>query len=98
MTDALTKEQAQRVIAILNDECDARLGERNSYKVIDYVTRESWEAKEWRFCGALGWSGTLRIDTNRDHPYVDCAPEDETSERLAMIARANKRLAEIIIR
>lgn len=98
MTDALTKEQAHKVIAILNEECDARLGERNGYKLIEYVTRESWEAKEWRFYGALGWGGTLRVDLSRDHPYVDCYPEHETPERLAMIERANKRLAEIVVR
>lgn len=51
---------------------------------------------EYRFCGALGFGGKLRHDPHEDRWYVDCYREDETPERLEMIAHANRRLAELV--
>lgn len=47
--------------------------------------------REWRFSGALGFGGKVWA-----HPgslYVTCYREDETPKRLAMMKRANDRLA-----
>ena len=50
--------------------------------------------REYRFCGALGFGGKFRNNGNRNNtPHVDCYPEHETPERLAMIEAANRRLA-----
>ncbi len=70
---------------ILQEECGAgpdRFG---------FVSRAGAFPREWRFQGALGFGGKLWHQHGR--PSVTCYREHETPERLAMIARANARLA-----
>jgi hypothetical protein len=93
----LTKEQALAAIEILNEECEANIRRPYDYGFISYVTSDDDRRKEWRFQGALGFGGKFRINHNKPHPYVDCYPEHETPERLAMIERANARLALISV-
>jgi hypothetical protein len=66
---------------------------------------QQWPCGEFRFMGALGFGGKVRQPMsfawkgNWQHigqVYVDCYPEDESSERKAMIERANTRLAESV--
>ena len=45
---------------------------------------------EYRFQGTLGFGGKVRTDGFRW--WVDCYPEDETPERLAVIAAVNARI------
>jgi len=54
-----------------------------------YVHSESeYGCREWRFQGKLGFGGKYRSETNR----VDCYIEDETSERLELMAVMNDEL------
>ena len=46
---------------------------------------------EFRFCGKLGFGGKYRSQRNT----VDCYREDETPERLAIIAATNAALAQL---
>lgn len=46
---------------------------------------------EFRFCGNLGFGGKYRSERN----VVDCYREDETPERLAIIAATNAALAQL---
>lgn len=86
--------KVQDVIRILNETCAARIDERDAYGFTKYVT--TTRDFEWRFCGALGFGGKLRQNSNRDGtPYVDCYREHETPERQAMIDEANKRLVDL---
>ena len=56
--------------------------------------RYAWPThEEYRFVGALGFGG--KVWHTRDRIYVTCYPENRTPERLAMIDRANERLAEL---
>lgn len=92
----LTDEQARAAIAILNEECAANIRPPYDDGFVRYVTEaERHPSKEWRFQGALGFGGKFRINGNKPHPYVDCYREDRTPARLAMIERANARLAGI---
>jgi hypothetical protein len=57
--------------------------------------------QEWRFMGALGSGGKFRRnrvwigDTRTESWTVDCYPEDETPQRLAVIDKTNEALAEL---
>lgn len=49
---------------------------------------------EYRFCGELGFGGKLYLE-ERYAPRVGCYKEDDTPERLKMIAAANKELEKL---
>jgi hypothetical protein len=49
---------------------------------------------EYRFIGKLGFGGKVWISRS-EPPHVSCYREDETPERLAMIATANAALTEL---
>lgn len=94
----LSKEIANKIFDVLVDICGAyegdMLSERNNF--IYHFCKEN-PPKEWRFGGKLGFGGKLRYNynINKSFFYVDCYPEDETKERLAIIKIANKKLKEI---
>lgn len=92
----ITRDQALRCLAVLCEECRWRPGQYDGENFVRYITGVQNNAlTEWRFQGALGFGGKFRNNGNHDTPYVDCYGEDETPARLAMIERANRRLAEI---
>lgn len=77
------------VYDVLVEECGALDDdqERHSFKLL-------WpECVEFRFQGRLGFGG--KVWHNRRRVYVTCYPEDQIPERLAMIERANERLAAV---
>ena len=87
----ISTEQAEKVAAILREECGRRGNERDVHSFVYHVTRD---CREYRFMGALGFGGKFRNNGNHDNtPYVDCYSEDETAERKKMIGRANERLS-----
>jgi hypothetical protein len=87
----IDESKVSDVVRILNEVCDARIGDRESFGFTKYIT--TTDDIEWRFCGALGFGGKFRRNNNHGGtPYVDCYPEDRTPKRAAMIAEANKRL------
>ncbi len=58
--------------------------------------------QEWRFMGVLGGGGKFRRNrvwigsTCTESWTVDCYPEDETPERLAVIEKTNAALADLL--
>lgn len=92
----MTTEQAEAVWQILVEECGATFDH-------GFVFHETTKyIDEWRFMGRLGFGGKFRRNRGwRDDGtwgekwYVDCYPEDETDDRRALIAAANKRLADL---
>lgn len=93
MLDRLTRDQANAVYDILIEECgatDPRGHERVSFA---YYMMDERSFKEFRFQGSLGFGGKCRLNGNYPVPYVDCYREDQTTERLVMILRANERIA-----
>jgi hypothetical protein len=88
----ITEDQARAVLKILVEECGHAIfhPDRDEYSFVYHVTRD---CREFRFCGALGFGGKFRNNGNHDNtPYVDCYPEHETPDCLAMIEAANRRL------
>jgi hypothetical protein len=91
----ITKPQAIAARQILVEECGLRADDgRDGF--VWTISDPHQDCREYRFMGALGFGGKFRNNGNRnDTPHVDCYREDETPERLAMIERANARLAEL---
>lgn len=88
----MSEEQAQTVYDVLVQECGAPEGRRRDF--VENFTAEIARTKntsEYRFQGDLGFGGKFYFE--RRQWSVDCEPRDETPERLAMIHRANVRLA-----
>jgi hypothetical protein len=50
------------------------------------------ECREFRFQGDLGFGG--KVWSDRGRVYVNCYPEDETPQRVALIRSANAQLSE----
>ncbi len=89
----ITPQVAKSIFMVLKDECGYR---GNIYDESAFISAISGpdSCYEWRFIGALGFGGKFRNSGNLDNtPYVDCYREDETPERLAMIEKANERIA-----
>jgi hypothetical protein len=98
----ITREQVKAVYAILVEECGWTYGGPHAEESFIWTVATTDKSdprkicNEYRFCGALGFGGKFRNNGNNNNvPYVDCYPEHETPERLAMIERANARLAEL---
>lgn len=96
----ITLEQAREVRHILEEECGLTSVDRCDRLVTSIVVTDKTPAQgictEYRFMGSLGFGGKFRNNGNHDNtPYVDCYQEDKNPTRLAMIARANKRLTEL---
>jgi hypothetical protein len=83
---------------ILVEECGAPETGRTLFLAVSGGLRRGAPG-EYRFQGALGYGGKFHTryqsPSDRLHASVDCAQEDETPERLAMIEQANTRLAEL---
>jgi hypothetical protein len=99
----ITEAQARAVLKILVEECGHRVFDSqrdgdafvHAIKVADDPHPFNI-CREYRFMGELGFGGKFRNNGNHENtPHVDCYREDETPARLAMIERANKRLAEL---
>lgn len=86
MTIEQAIDKANAIYLILMEECGApdRLVDDFIYR----VARQDPPTTEYRFQGDLGFGGKYYPKRNR----VSCYPEDETPERLKMIARCNDRL------
>ena len=89
----IPRETAERVFAVIAEECGARTGSlgQGAEAFVRYVGSASAFRQEFRFGGALGFGGKFYNDGGRWR--VGCYPEDSTLKREAMIARANERLA-----
>lgn len=88
----ITEAQARAVRQILVEECGMSPddGRCSFVRIISDTTAD---CREWRFGGALGFGGKFK--NWNETPYVDCYREHETPERLAMLDRANARLADL---
>jgi hypothetical protein len=82
------------ILRILIEECGWNPSETNREMFAYHYDKADHGPLEYRFMGALGWGGKLHMDGDR--LYVTCYRENETPERLAMIERANRRLAELV--
>lgn len=95
----ITVDQALDIRQILVEECGYHIWDHDSFAETIRTDdgRDAWHVcREYRFMGELGFGGKFRNNGNRDNtPHVDCYPESETPKRLAMIERANARLAEL---
>lgn len=88
----LVEFEGQRIYDVLVARCGAPT---------DLSSRTEWAAwwpqrdnlREFRFIGLLGFGG--KFWSSGAAWYVNCYREHETPERLAMIAAANERLAEL---
>jgi hypothetical protein len=87
----MTKAQAQTVYDVLVAECQAMEASRTDF-VSNFTAKIARTAntREYRFGGSLGFGGKFYFTPRKW--YVACYPEDETSERIAAIERANVRL------
>jgi hypothetical protein len=85
----LTTSQALQVYKVLVEECGAPDSVDSVNLFVQVSGRQENSPLEYRFQGALGFGGKLYTPEMR----VSCYREDETPERLAMIDRANARLA-----
>lgn len=86
----LTPEQAAQAYAALVTHAGARPNDDDKGGFVYELTR-SKPTDEYRFGGALGFGGKFRFP----RMTVDCYPEDETPERLAMVAACNEALAQL---
>lgn len=92
----ISAEQAGEIFLILKEDCGWLADSHDEGAFIRAICHDEHICHEYRFMGALGFGGKLRNNGNRENlPHVDCYPEDETPERLAMIASANLRIAEV---
>jgi hypothetical protein len=82
------------ILRVLVEECGWQPSAADRDLFTYHYDKADREPLEYRFMGALGFGGKLRMQGER--LSVDCYPEDETPERQAMIERANRRLAELV--
>jgi len=82
--------EAMQIWHILIDNAGAS---SNTYDRHGFVIEAmSGEWTEWRFIGNLGFGG--KVWNNCGRVYVTCYRENETPERLDIIERTNKLLAQ----
>lgn len=86
----LTPKQANSIYSVLVANAGVRDSESERAMFVDLECRG---CTEYRFQGLLGFGGKFWNDNHRW--YVNCYPEDETPERLAMIAKVNEELAKL---
>jgi hypothetical protein len=94
----LTREQAEAARLIVIEECRATAIAREwgAEGFIRAFMDEKHPCREFRFQGALGFGGKLYYDPHAKPPLrVGYYRENETPEREAMVAKANRRLAAI---
>jgi hypothetical protein len=94
----ISVDQALAIRAVLVEECGYRVHDRYD-QFVDSIRTDAGKkhvCHEYRFMGALGFGGKFRNNGNQNNtPHVDCYREDETPDRLAMIERANARIARL---
>lgn len=95
MMQKITPIEAQNAYNILVREAGARNDEREKWSFVHAVCHGQHPCEEYRFQGKLGFGGKFRNNGNRATPYVDCYPEHETAERLALIQTTNAALADL---
>ncbi len=91
----LSEADAAAIWQVLIDHAGAS---REPFDAENFIHHQSTSVvDEWRFMGALGAGGKFRRAPSCDGErwYVDCYREDETPERLAVIAKTNEALAEL---
>lgn len=90
---ALSQEKAEKIYDVL-ESAGAEPRMRVPF-VRDFMSNDP--PSEWRFIGKLGFGGKFRYGTFCAPLYrVDCYPEDETPERLALIKDVNQKLQLLI--
>lgn len=89
----ITETEADQAYSALVEHADAidRDGERHAF--VHAVSKADRPTDEYRFMGSLGFGGKFRNPGHGSVPYVDCYPEDMTSERSIVIDRTNEALA-----
>ena len=93
-TRRLSRELADAIYQILVEECGS--APQSSHQIdFAYAFSERDEPPtEWWFGGDLGFGGKIYFDLHRDPPlWVGMYRENETPARVAMMGRANRRLA-----
>jgi len=90
MKKILTREDVNKIWDILVQEAGAsnRIYDRDDF--VSHVMSGEWI--EYRFIGNLGFGG--KVWNNCGRVYVTCYSESETPERLDIIERTNKLLAQ----
>jgi hypothetical protein len=87
----ITPEQAARAFDILVRHAGARPDERELF--VRSVSDPFSPAKEYRFCGHLGFGGKFYNSDNRNsRPHVSCYREHLDERTLAIIDETNARL------
>lgn len=82
----MNEEIANKIFDILIETCDAHEMQREMF----IANQTEGHIKEWRFGAALGFGG--KFWRNGGSWYVNCYPEDRTTEIDAMVDMANARL------
>jgi hypothetical protein len=82
------------ILDVLVEECGWQPTDNDRAMFRYHYNKADPKPLEYRFMGALGFGGKLHLQGQR--LYVSCYRENETPERLAMIERANQRLAELV--
>ena len=84
-----------RILQILEEECEWNPSDSDRAMFLyHYEDPNDPVPLEYRFMGGLGFGGKLWFQQGR--LYVSCYREDETTERLQMIERADRRLEELV--
>jgi hypothetical protein len=94
-TSPLTRELLSDVYDVLVNVCGAPANQSDRDSFLRHQAQaEDGYPREWRFYSSLGFGGKFWRDHGRI--YVTCYREDETAERLAMIEKANERIAAVL--
>lgn len=88
---AITTELLSKTYDLLVAQCGASNIGNEKDRFVEHFSRVN-PPREYRFIGDLEFGGKFRFPRFS----VDCYPEDETPERLAMISSANKQLKELV--
>lgn len=89
MAKKLDADKANKVYDLLVKHGGATELDRKSF--IHSHCKDKYECTEWRFCGKLGFGGKYRSTWNG----VTCYSEDETPERVKLIAFLNEELKKL---
>lgn len=85
----------ERVYDLLIEHAGAPKSGDTRLSFVLYFTDAASRGTEFRFCGKLGMGGKFWRNAGRF--YVTCYKEDETPERLAIIAATNKAIEDALV-
>lgn len=88
----ISSDLAKEIWQVLVDHAHASNDGVDQETFVQYATGLA-DIKEYRFKGALGFGGKVRL--NHARWSVDCYPEDANPERVRMIEATNQALAEL---